>query len=306
MIRVTEGLRIDRALRLVWQAAPRWAVTSAILLVVQSVLPLAWLYMVKLVVDRLTGVGSEGLSPQDNFEGLVILLIVALAISIATALLAALSGYANAALANRVTDTVQQLVQQKSVTLDMEYYENPLAYDKLHRAQREAPRRPTQIVRESALFGQNVLTLFALLGLLVTFHWGVVLVVLLASLPLIIYRVKFSQSFYEWHRSMTLTERQAAYLNDIVTTPETAKELRLFGFEFTIRDRFTAIRVKLRAALLKLTAQRHRKEFLYSLIASVAGYGTLAFIAYDAVHGDVSVGELVMYFGAFQIALTSL
>jgi ATP-binding cassette, subfamily B, bacterial len=82
--------------------------------------------------------------------------------------------------------------------------------------------------------------------------------------------------------------------------------LRVFGFESVVRGRFAEIRRQLRAAALALAAKRHQKEFFIGLGAALAGYGTIAFVAYRAVAGSISIGDLVMYFGAFQIAMNSL
>jgi ATP-binding cassette, subfamily B, bacterial len=273
---------------------------------VQGLLPLAWLYVVKLIVDQLSGSSPINANPADVFDSVAILLGVAFAIAFLTGLCSAVSGYATTALAHLVTDSVQQLVQAKSVTLDLEYYENPLAFDKLHRAQREAPGRPTQIARELAELTQHGLTLVGLLVLLARFHWGVVVVILLASLPLLVFRLRHSQSLYDWHRSVTMTERLGRYFNDILTTPGSAKELRVFGFEGVVRERFAAIRKQLRAAAFGLAAKRHQKEFLIGFGAALAGYGTIGFVAYRALEGTISIGDLVMYFGAFQIAMNSL
>lgn len=306
MTRLPEGLRVDRALKLVWHASPRWASVSASLMALQGLLPLAWLYVVKLLVDQLTASGSGTPDVGAVFEGVAILLGVAFAIAFLTVLCAAISGYATSALGHLVTDSVQQVVHAKSVTLDLEYYENPLAFDKLHRAQREAPGRPTQVARELAELTQHGLTLVGLLVLLARFHWGVVAVILVASLPLLAFRLKHSQILYDWHRSVTLTERLGRYFNDVLTTPSSAKELRVFGFEKVVRERFTEIRQQLRTAALGLAATRHRREFLIGLGATVAGYVTIGFVAYRAVAGNISIGDLVMYFGAFQIAMNSL
>ena len=44
-------MRIDRALRLVWASSPGWTVVSAVLIVLQAVLPLLSLYLTKRIVD---------------------------------------------------------------------------------------------------------------------------------------------------------------------------------------------------------------------------------------------------------------
>ena len=51
-------------------------------------------------------------------------------------------GHIGTVQANLVSDHMQRIVQSKSVTLDLAYYENSQFFDKLHRAQREAPYAP--------------------------------------------------------------------------------------------------------------------------------------------------------------------
>src|SRR5690606_32596657 len=148
----------------------------------QGVLPLAWLYIVKLTVDRI-GEASTA-DPATTFEGVAVLLAAAFGVAVLTAFCQVLADYVNSSLAHLVTDSIQQLVQQKSQSLDLEYYENPGAHEKLHRAQREAPGRPMQIVSELARLAQHFFTFAALLVLLVRFHWGIVVVILVAAVPL--------------------------------------------------------------------------------------------------------------------------
>lgn len=45
---------LRRATQFVWQAAPRWTVANLALVFIQGVLPLALLYLTKLIVDTLS------------------------------------------------------------------------------------------------------------------------------------------------------------------------------------------------------------------------------------------------------------
>src|SRR5262249_50299522 len=148
------------------------------------------------IINRLTNVAAANV--EQTWENLAALLVVAFLIAVATALCVAMSGYANSALGHLVTDSIQKVVQAKSVTLDLEYYENPLAFDKLHRAQRDAPGRPVLVVRQLAEFGQYALTLVALIAVLASFHWVIVVVLFVTSLPLVVSRLRDSRSLYDW------------------------------------------------------------------------------------------------------------
>ena len=271
----------------------------------QSVIPLAILYIFKLVVDHLTE--ANGYSPTGaDFQNLAALIIAALGLAVISNLCSALLGYANEMQTHLVADHMQKLVQEKSINMDLAYYEHSQSYDKLHRAQREAPSRPLRIISGLTDLILNSLTLLGALVLLLMFSWTVVIAVLTASIPVLIYRIKYAEALYQLHREKTASERLSKYLNQVITTAENAKEVRTFGFGSLISHRFGEIRLMIRASLCRISAQAYRRQFITESTAALAGYGSLAFIVYAAVHKTITLGEMVMYFGAFQVAIGSL
>lgn len=295
------GLRIDRAIGFVWQAAAKWTVASTVLLVIQSAATLAMLYFFKLIVDQLTSPTSEA-----AFANLMVLIGAALGLTVLGNLCNALAGYTSTIQTHLVADYMQGLVQAKSIDLDLAYYENSQYYDKLHRAQREAPARPLRIIQSLTELGRNGLTLLGALVLLLAFHWGVVAAVLLASLPVLVYRLKQADALYQLHREKTASERWSGYFNQVITTAASAKEVRAFGFGPLLMHRFGELRAKIRTSLQRLSAQGSRRQFITESAATLAGYGALAFVAHAAVRKSITLGEMVMYFGAFQVAVGSL
>ena len=300
-----DGLRIDRALKFVWQAAPQWTALSTLLLIIESVIPLATLYIFKLVVDHLAGTNAS-IDSGSDFQSLSILIAAALGLAILSNLCNALLGYANEMQTHLVADHMQYLVQAKSIDMDLAYYEHPKSYDKLHRAQREAPSRPLRIISGMTELALNSLTLVGAFALLLMFNWIVVIVVLAASIPVLIYRIKYAEALYQLHREKTESERLSRYFNEVITTAEKAKEVRVFGFGPLIANRFSEIRLMIRASLHLISGQAYRRQFITESTAAFAGYGALAFIVYATVQKSISLGETVMYFGAFQVAISSL
>lgn len=116
---------------------------STLLLIIESIIPLATLYIFKLVVDHLTGT-NVSIDAGSDFQSLSILIAAALGLAILSNLCNSLLGYANEMQTHLVADHMQYLVQTKSIDMDIAYYEHPKSYDKLHRAQREAPSRPSE------------------------------------------------------------------------------------------------------------------------------------------------------------------
>jgi ATP-binding cassette subfamily B protein len=298
-----DGLRVDRALRLVWQAAPQWTVVSTVLLIIQGFVPLATLYIFKLIVDRLTGLGAGA---SGTFEDLVALIGAAFGLAVLSNLCNAMLGHASTMQTHIVADHMQRIVQTKSIDMDLAYYENSQYYDKLHRAQREAPSRPVRIVQGLIEFARNSLTFLGAFALLLIFHWGVVAAVLAASVPVVFYRLKHAQALYTLRREKTASERLSEYFNQLMTTADNAKEVRVFGFGPLLISRFGGLRQRIRASLRRISVQGYRRQFITESTAAMAGYGALAFITHAALNASITVGELVMYFGAFQVAQGSL
>jgi ATP-binding cassette subfamily B protein len=290
-------LLLRRAVILVWRASPGWTVASLILLVLQSVLPLASLYLLKLIVDAVTAALK---SPQPDFNHTLLLILGMGAVTLAGALAASLASLVSEVQGQSVTDYMASIINAKSVQADLAYYENPQYYDTLHRAQQEASYRPTHILNGLVQVAQSSLTLLALLGLLLSLHWIVAAVLLLAAVPGVFVKLRYSQQLYAWQRQRTSSERQSWYIQWLLTAEQHAKEIRLFNLGELFIRRFRDLRTFLRNERLRLVRHRSRNELLTQAMATLATFGALAYIAYQAVHAALTLGDLVMYYQAFQ------
>jgi ATP-binding cassette subfamily B protein len=79
-----------------------------------------------------------------------------------------------------------------------------------------------------------------------------------------------------------------------------AKEIRLYDLGPLLMRRFRDLRRKLRGERLGIAARRSVAELAAQTGATAAIYGSLAFIAYRTVQGTNTLGDLVMYYQAFQ------
>jgi len=303
--KIQRALKIGRAVGLVWRCAPGFTAAHFALTTLQGLLPLAALYLMKLVVDAVTA----GISSPDKsaaFHKAAVYIALAGAVAVALVLLRAAATLVSEVQGQALTDYVSDILHAKSVEVDLEYYENPRYYDTLHRAQQEAHYRPMRIVSGLAVMAQSGLSLLAMSGLLLALHWAVALVLFAASLPGLLVRLKFSGRLYRWEREHTEAERRSWYYHWMMTDGRHAKEVRLFDLGGLFRDWYKEVRAGLRAGRLKLTAGRSGADLAAQGAASVLVFSTYAFIACRAIQGAITLGDLVMYFAAFQRGLSSL
>lgn len=304
-LKLQRALKLGRAVRFVWQSAKGLTLANTGLIVVQGVLPLFTLYLTKLMVDAVTA----GVVAPDKGAALwhVLLLVGCMgAVTLFTSLLQAVGGLVSEWQAFIVTDHMNDILLNKSVEVDLEYYESAQYYDTLHRAQREAPFRPISIVNGLAQIGQNGISLVAIAALLFSFHWVIALILFGAVISGAAVRFIYTGKMYHWQREQTSTERQADYLNWMLTDSSHAKEVRLFDLGALFIRRFQNVRQKLRKGRLAITRSRSAADFAAQALTTIAIYGSYAYVAYQAIGGQITLGDMVMYYQAFQRVQGSL
>ena len=163
--KIRQSLRLDRAVRFVWQAAPGLTIANLALVLIRGALPLLTLYLMKLIIDAVTfAVGAP--DKVSAFQHVALLIGFAAGVALLNALLQSIAGLVKEAQTLAVTDHMYDILHAKSIEVDLEYYENPEYLDTLHRAQREGPSRPNQILNGLVQLGQSGISMVAMVGLL--------------------------------------------------------------------------------------------------------------------------------------------
>jgi ATP-binding cassette, subfamily B, bacterial len=300
--RIGSFLRTVRwALSLVWESSPSLAVVSIVVRLVQGLLPLAALYLTKLLIDTVTE-ALKTPTEDPSLTGILMILGGIASVAAVTAMLNALGGLLSRTQAQIVTDHMYGRLQAKSVEVDLEYYENAQYQDTLHRAQQEAPYRPTAILNAVLQLGQNVISLIAMGAVLWWLHWGVIPILIVAALPYLIVRLQQSNRLFVWERERTPLERKAWYVHMLLTQAGAAKEVRLFDLGARLRQWFLDARSVLCRERIVLERRWALSASVAQLIGVVAIFGVYSFVAMRTLQGHFSVGDLVMCFQAVQRA----
>lgn len=303
--RILGSLRLGRALRFVWKSDSRLVVANAILVVTRSALPLAFLFIIKLLIDEV----STSLGQEVPLEGLPQTLRIVAAGALLMAVIVVLrstADYIREALAQTVTDYMYSILHAKSIEVDLEYYENPQYYDSLHRAQQEASFRPLNIVNGLLDIAYYSVSLLAVAGLLFTLHWVLTIVLLFSVFPGLLVRLRYSQKIYHWQRQRTQTERQSSYYDMMLTNGQHAKEMRLFDLGHTFLGRFAKLRGQLRKERLEIIKRRSTAELITGVLTITIENIAYAFMAYLVLRGSISIGSFVLYLEGFRMGQDSL
>jgi len=298
--------QLAKALRLVWHSCPFWTATQLVVLVGQAGLPIAQLYLVKLLIDVVVlSARAPAGSPANGslawilggLGGSILLGVILRSVGVLVQHMQAF----------RVGTRMTELIQRKSVEAELEFYENPEYRDSLHRALQEAPHRPTLIVQSVASVLQSGLSLLALASLVaVTTRWWILALIAAIAGPGILLRVRQSRKAYRWQRERTSRERLLEYYHWLLTSSACAKEIRLFGLGDLLISRATALRQSLHEEKFRFLRAHSLSEGGIQGLAALVIIGAFGWLAFQASAGAFTVGMLVMQYQAFQRGLGAL
>lgn len=296
---------LRQAAVLVYRSSGKWTALTALLVLVQGLFPLITLYLSKLVVDTAAAGVTAG-DKSEAFQKLFAYILLAGGAGVLGSLLSSLAQIVQEYRDLRVNEYILNLIQAKSVQVDLAFYENPAYYDNLHMAQNQAAFRPVAMVNKLVSMLQSAITLGAMVAVLLTFNALVIILAAVAVVPVIWVKYRFSQRLYQWHKTWTHSERKSQYYGWLITSKVYAKEVRLYGLGELFINRFKELRWRVAMERLKLNRRRTIAELVGQVFTVVVAFALLAFIAHDAVRGAITLGGLVMYYQAFQRGQSSL
>ena len=295
--RVNALRHLPAFLRLVWATSPALTLGNAALRLLRAGLPLATLYVAKLILDAV--VDLTQLPPEQRQLGPVLGLV---ALEFGLAILADGLGRAVALLDSLLGDlfanrTSVQLMQH-AAELDLDQFEDSAFYDKLERARRQTLSR-TVLLSQVLSQAQDVITMVLLAVGLVTFNPWLLLLLLLAVVPAFLGESHFNERSYSLVHSWTPERRELDYLRQTGASDETAKEVKIFGLSDFLIERFRELSENFYRQNKVLALRRAGWGSFFAAVGAAGYYGAYVFIIAQAMHGHISVGQLTFLAGSF-------
>src|SRR5580658_1087988 len=111
-----------RALRLVWSAAPRHASLWAALLIFQGLLPIGTVYLTRSLVNALVGAVRSS-APLSGARSVLLPMAAMAALLLLAEVAGVVARWVRTAQAERIYDYISRLIHQKSVAVDLAFYD---------------------------------------------------------------------------------------------------------------------------------------------------------------------------------------
>lgn len=292
--------------RLVWHTGPWMTAANIALRLVRAVLPVAMLYVGKLIIDEVVRVAGVGVAPDGlgawlesgALRPLALLLAAEFGLAILSDLLGRAVALLDSLLGDLFTNETSVRLMAHAATLDLAHFEDADFYDKLERARRQTTGR---MVLMSQVLGQaqNILTIVTFaIGLVVYAPWLIVLLIL-ALVPAFLGEAHFNAQSYSLTYAWTPERRELDYLRFVGASDETAKEVKIFGLNDFVTERYRVLADAFYRANRGLAIRRAAWGGVLAAVGSAGYYAAYAVIVYRTARGDFSIGDLTFLAGSF-------
>jgi ATP-binding cassette subfamily B protein len=293
---------VPPVLKIVWQAGPVVVASGLTLRLFTSLLPIALLWITKLIIDSIVRAVATHQSVQPRFWWLV---AAEFALAVLSTVLNRTIDYLDALLADKYTRHISIRVMKHAAELDLLAYEDPVFYDRLERARVQATDRLGMIQSIGRLIQQAITAVSMSISIMLFSPWLMLLLVA-GVVPAFLGESHFAFLGYAKNFRQTPIRRQLDYLRVLGGSREAAKELKLFGLNQFLSERFTRLSDEIYVENVALSRRRLIAGSFLSLIGTMGYYSAYVFVIWRTIAGVLSIGTLTFLSGAILQASSNI
>ncbi len=300
-------------LAMVWATSPTLTASTIALRLLRALLPVATLYIGKLIIDDVVMLVQLPDKPttlqqwldSGHLNRLGLLLGAEFAVAVLADVLGRIVSLLDGLLAERVSTSSSVRLMEHAATLDLEDFEDAEFQDQLERARRQTSGRMTLM---SQLFSQaqDLVTVASLAAGLIVFAPWLIVLLLVALVPAFLGEAHFNAKSYSLDFGRTPERRELDYVRQTAASAETAKEVKIFGLNDFLIDRYRHLATSFYEANRRLALRRAGWGGLFTTIGTIGYYFAYAYIAWRTLTGEFSVGDLTFLAGSFRRLRTLL
>ncbi|MGB2666254.1 MAG: hypothetical protein WAK48_19785, partial [Candidatus Acidiferrum sp.] len=264
-----------------WDCGPAVVSWGLALRVLTALSPLALLAVTRIILDSIVGFLSKGQAMRPHFWWWVALEFL---IASASTFLNRAIDFSDTLLADKYIQHISVRIMRQAASLDLATYEDPSFHDKLERARVQATDRLGMIQQMGRLLQQVISTVALAAGIVVFSPW-LLIVLILCVIPAFVGESHFAFLGYSLAFQQTPVKRELDYLRFLGVSKESAKELKVFGLNRYLTDRFENLSVKIYEENVGLARRRFVASSFLTLLSTVGYYGAYAYVIYQTLSG---------------------
>jgi ATP-binding cassette subfamily B protein len=302
-----EALRnTPQAFRLVWAASRSATLVGVGLTLVAALLPAGQAWAGKLIVDAIVTAIDQGMAPLAGLRTVMPYLLLEFALLLTGSVTSQVRSLTDRILQSQLTNHINSLIIRQANSLDLRFFEDPVFYDTLQNARRQADTSALTIVNSSLQMLQQVITLASLVILLVRFSPWLAVIVFVSAIPAFLSQSQYAERSFRAVSRRAPESRLLNYLEMLLTGIDTVKEIKLFGLGEPLLKRYQELFTRFYLEDRAIAERRTFAGLGWSLLSTLAYYGAYAWIVMRTIAGSITLGDMTMFLSIFRQSQSSI
>jgi ATP-binding cassette, subfamily B, bacterial len=225
---------------------------------------------------------------------------IELALVTGRSLVSHLSTWAGVVLRSKLGLRINLVILEKAARVAYERFEDPEFVNRMTQARREASARPLDLVQQILALIRHAITLIGFSALLLSLGGWAVALLVVTAVPPFVAEARHAEAVFRMQRARTARNRRAFYLESVLTSEQSVKEVKLFALARWLIDRYRAVHEEFHSEEMRLARRRGLEAFLLGSLATFALYATYGWIVVRTVEGTLTLGAMTLYVTVFR------
>ena len=295
---------------LVWQSAPMVLVAMIALCLLDGVLPVVGAYITS---DLLNGISelitanNAGIISGDAFSAmrpLIFLFVLNLIYLFMKRVITRISTMVTGIAGELVVNHIKLAIMTKARTLDTASFDNPVFYEKLENANREANMRPIGILNATFSLISALISSVSFVAVLSTLSPLAPIVIILAAVPGGIVSIIYRNRNFRYIRFHSKERRQMNYYSSLLVNKDRVQEIKILGLSDTFIAKYKEAFSKYYLGLKSLIVKEGMTQIGVSLVSTILNSILFVYIAYSVIFEGGRIGDYSLYSGALTSITT--
>ena len=283
---------IAYCLSLSWKTSKYYTIVRIVSQILTPILTIVGAFIGKYLIDLLAGAWVV----EDTSKTLVLLFAGLLSLALLRATSRKIEQYCQSMHNDIISGKLSLIMMNRSLSADLEYFDNPDYHDKLMSATRDSSAIANLLWNALSCISAGVSFLGAFLVLSrANVLYGVLMMA--AAFPSSIAAAKYTKSLYHLSLAQINGERQKGYYQSVAVDTGYAQEVRLFNAGERLKSRYAQLWQELFDKRRDMTRRRTILTSLLDCLPEVAVALIGVSVAFRVVGGAATVGDYSLYTG---------
>ncbi len=295
--------RMFYILKLVWEANKSILFIMSFMTLFNGVSPVIGSLIGKEILNDLARAYGGELT---DFKIISTLLIINFAYLLFTSVVARIYATVNRISGEVVANHIKVKLMTKAKEVDLASYDSPDYYSKLENANREAARRPIEVLSAAFSIISTVISIVSYIIVIAAVGAIPALLIVAVAIPSTVINFYFRRKNFNYMFLRSKSRRQLNYYSDVMVNKDLVKEVRMLGLADTFIGKYNAVFADYFKGLRRLMVQECVFTILATLLSTAVNCVLFVKIALGVFNGEYEVGNYALYTGALTSIATGI